>query len=550
MIHRLLIVDDEHHVVDWLVDLFDEQDDLELEIYKAYSGLEALKILEGLKIDIILMDIKMPGISGLEAADKIIVAWPDCRIIFLTGYSNFDYIYRANKLKNVTYLLKTEDDEGIIAAVTVAIQLIEKELKNTELINQESFKEKMLQHLLQRELLKDIVMGKHLKEIKESIKLYEQEFYLDITKPVYLIYAKLKSNYPSRYFVDNSNYLVKLMQLTEKILHQKFKYEIIDVDKTTILWFFQPTTETLEQSLQSPLLYLKEIFDHFIIACEQNLPCNVVLLLYPKIVTWNLVSNIYELLNQYSLNSTHIQASTHTFGMIFSAKEEQDFLVQLKENALPLDMSKLLKELTSYLYQGESEDFFTVLNQIKGSCQQIQSMHHLPMIELYQKIALIFTSYINQYDLSEQIATQIGIYPLYYFNNFKVWNESFIYLENLSHIIFQLHSSEQIAKNQKLILNIKQYIKNHLANDCTLTNISEKVNYNSSYISRFFKQGTGMSLSNYIVHARIDKSKELLLNSNLTVQSIACQVGFDTSQYFSLVFKKTVGMTPREYRNE
>ena len=111
--YHLLIVDDEYHVVDWLAELFEEQDLLPLEVYKAYLAREALEILGKTKIDIVLSDIRMPGMDGFALADRITAEWPLAKIIFLTGYQEFEYAYKANQYKNITFLLKTEDDDMI-----------------------------------------------------------------------------------------------------------------------------------------------------------------------------------------------------------------------------------------------------------------------------------------------------------------------------------------------------------------------------------------------------------------------------------------------------
>ena len=103
-------------------------------------------------------------------------------------------------------------------------------------------------------------------------------------------------------------------------------------------------------------------------------------------------------------------------------------------------------------------------------------------------------------------------------------------------------------KNEQLILKIKTYIREHLADSLTLATISRIVNYNEAYISRLFKQTNGMGLSEYISHERINKAKTLLTSTNDSMQSIATATGFDTSQYFSIVFKKTTGVSPSEYR--
>ena len=90
---RILIVDDEHHIVNWLYELFAAKDDSEYEVLKAYSGYEAMQILKDYKINLILLDITMPGMSGLDVAQRALAQWPDRYIVFLTAYNSFDYIY-------------------------------------------------------------------------------------------------------------------------------------------------------------------------------------------------------------------------------------------------------------------------------------------------------------------------------------------------------------------------------------------------------------------------------------------------------------------------
>ena len=154
---QLLIVDDEHHIVNWLADLF-EGLHLDLSIYTAYNGEDALQLLRNIKIDIVLLDIRMPGMNGIEVSENILADWPGCHIIFLTGYNQFDYIYYANKHKQIDYLLKTECDEEIIRAVTNAIEAIDNEQKQREMSIQATSKEQLINHLFQRKYLRKLFM--------------------------------------------------------------------------------------------------------------------------------------------------------------------------------------------------------------------------------------------------------------------------------------------------------------------------------------------------------------------------------------------------------
>lgn len=111
---KLLVVDDERHATEWLETLF--KDTGLFDVYKAHSGSEALSVIERCPIDIMVSDIRMPGMSGFELAEHVFARSPGCHVLFLSGYAMFDYVYRANR-DNIKYLLKTEDDDVIMEAV-------------------------------------------------------------------------------------------------------------------------------------------------------------------------------------------------------------------------------------------------------------------------------------------------------------------------------------------------------------------------------------------------------------------------------------------------
>lgn len=132
--YRLLIVDDLPIIVDGLLELFNETDHLQLEVMKAYSGEEALEVLSHHRIDIVISDIKMPGLEGIELLREIKSQWPACKVIFLTGYNDFHYAKSAITYGGFDYILKVESDEKIIQSVERAIEKIEEENNQEQMI--------------------------------------------------------------------------------------------------------------------------------------------------------------------------------------------------------------------------------------------------------------------------------------------------------------------------------------------------------------------------------------------------------------------------------
>src|SRR5450756_1174096 len=100
---RVLVVDDEAMIADGLHDELMLNAELDLDVYKAYSGRSALELLAMHRFDIVVTDIRMPGMDGMALLEKIRASWPECRVIFLTGHREFDYAYKAIQYKGLQY---------------------------------------------------------------------------------------------------------------------------------------------------------------------------------------------------------------------------------------------------------------------------------------------------------------------------------------------------------------------------------------------------------------------------------------------------------------
>ena len=135
-LYRLLIVDDEDIITDWLYKVFHRLMPEKLDVCKAYSAKEALQWMSRTRIDIVLTDIRMPGMNGLELSDEIQAFWPRCKVIFLTGYSEFDYAYKAIQMTDVRYLLKTEGYDKVTSTVQEVMQEIEHENQISKMLEQ------------------------------------------------------------------------------------------------------------------------------------------------------------------------------------------------------------------------------------------------------------------------------------------------------------------------------------------------------------------------------------------------------------------------------
>jgi two-component system response regulator YesN len=213
------------------------------------------------------------------------------------------------------------------------------------------------------------------------------------------------------------------------------------------------------------------------------------------------------------------------------------------------EIIKLSSELKQNLYQGNEQKFLencALLPQLlsdKHGSQNIPLIwHHMSavMLEIYkcysvplsQKENMMFSTLItNTYLLQDAIElTRI--------------------LEHCGKIIFSCQRQSLVNKSDQAISQINNYIENNLDSDLSLSVLASKVFLNPSYFSRLYKQVTGHNLSDFIYTKRMDRAKELLVNTNYKISDIASQIGFDSPSYFTVFFKKIRGISPAEYREQ
>lgn len=121
-------------------------------------------------------------------------------------------------------------------------------------------------------------------------------------------------------------------------------------------------------------------------------------------------------------------------------------------------------------------------------------------------------------------------------------------LELFSYYIEKASTQDYNSYRDNRISIVLEYIEENLSKEITVTELSELLHFHPNYFINYFRTMTNQTPIDYINNARIDKAKRLLLDDNITIKEVADQVGFNNSYYFSRIFKKKTGMSPRDYR--
>ena len=506
----------------------------QLDVYKAYSGKEALAWMERTRIDIILTDISMPGITGLELVEQVQELWPRCKVIFLTGYDHFDYVYQAIQMNDVHYLLKTEGYDKVIETVEGLVD----ELKNDAFENQElilTAEEKYAYDLMEQSNFMRHVLQNSKTACKDQERLAKELEHLglplDSSKPVYLILGHWA--YPK-----NKSYLERsrLLNYVRASWNRRFSKHIISssiVDRYgDVVWFIQ-AQEDKEMSTERLVDYLEGTLEVIQEDCQSTLELNVQFTMSNTLVDWPLMTEKYGHLRQLQQLS-----SDQSFPQIIK-ETEQDTIASAQGINSTLKMDILRAQLDKNDKDGFFEDFTDIRKTVEAGTYQ-------EMLAFYFAVALVLFVDIDQNELGDQIENNSKLLSI---EDHATLNDGFEYLEQVAKQLFTLKKTKDQDRSTKVIDRMSHYIEHHLHEDLSLVRLSEIYYFNPSYLSHLFKQEQGVNLSEFIDQARINRAKKLLRETELKVRDVSEQIGYNSAHSFSRFFKKMTGMTPKEYRD-
>lgn len=546
MLH-LLIVDDEPLAVNYLVEALEETPDFNLQITKAYSGKDAMNKLGTSKVDILLTDIRMPGMNGMELADAILANWPRCRVIFLTGYNDFDYAQSAIRRGGVDYVLKTEGDATIIRALNKAIHEIEVELSEDHILQ----KARQQVHLALPSLRRDYLM-ECLEGEEESLRARKRRFEelgidLDPEQPVLLGLGKVDDWGSFAAPADRVLLFYSIHNIAEEYFQPELRLLAFQYDRTRVVWIVQPKQGESIERVRDTLASCSERIQS---TCKSLLKVPLSIALSPDPTSWEYVGSRIEALK---LQLTFRMGTGEEMLIHVPQQEESD---GLKSSETMLEVGRLrsrihkLDLLEAYMDNGRREQYEDMFREL---------FHQEPPsftgeegkwlgLELFSHLSAFFLSYINKRELHSALDGLIQIEKMYSSDEHTSWHEMLVFFGELGARITEHNGRKQAEHTHDLIGKVHHYIDQYLHEELSLTKLADLVYLSPPYFSRMYKQMTGQGLLEYINETRINRAKLLLKTTEKKIHEIATEVGLESAPYFTRLFRKKTGRTPQEYR--
>lgn len=517
---NLLLVDDEHYTREGIIENFPLQELGVSKVMQAEDGSAALKIAENFKPDILLTDVRMPVLDGIELAFNIREMYPECKIIFMSGYSDKEYLKSAIKLKAIEYVEKPITQDELISAIQKAVSECIQD-RNKKQLDQKN------ETFITNELALDLAINTlNLQHIEDSIRLcsleelYESEF---LTLLVKIVPKNVIINKPV------NTLKTEIQQIIEnEIPHHKFKALFaFKNDNNVIIHLYCPkntnnilSLKNIETFCSSTIHKLKDTLNIIFSAGNKVNHYTDVYLSYQAAVLamekgfFSGFGNIV-----FSSQSNNL---FYDFDNNLIYKFSQSLKDKQKHNSI-----SIIKSLSSDLriYQNtlvsNAKNFFYKLSL---ELFKIAEEHHINILENNNKEDFLWES-IYQADTLDELTRFII-------------NKIEVFFENINH-----------EGTNNIVWLIKKYIEqNYAKKDLSIKEISEHAFLNTSYICVLFKNETGTTINQYLTEYRINKAKELLSARNNSLTDVASMVGYADVNYFSKIFKKLTNSSPSKYK--
>ncbi|MCB6203241.1 response regulator transcription factor [Extibacter muris] len=513
---KVLIVDDEVQICE-LIRSFLIEMDMELEIMgQAYSGRSALKLIEEGHPDVVISDIRMPGIDGLELVKKVQDLSVDVTFILVSGHKEFEYAYSAIKYGVEYYMLKPINEQELH--------------RNIRLIAQ-----KRDQNCHDRQ------------KVDMAVRKSKEFFLKDLTREPEKIRTMRIEELRDRYSLDLEYKYHRLC-----ILKPDLKYELDEKQKRIILQQMEDFIAEMNESkgfhidsytMKTQILSLLGYDDagkaHAYL--EQMLSkihnryyeyYNITLALGPETDSENRLD--YRLAAEAAITRLAVGSNR-----IIYWDTSGDGQKALKMDEEIKNLKKAIEIIDEDLAKEALVPFKKRLLSIADS--------PVSQLAFLMDVSADIIEYMNMMCQEEDGMLQTDEWNIRFYNcgtRLKLYTEfNTMVIEGIRRL-----RKEQDAKDNHYVRTAKKYVQEHYWETISLDDMAGITYVNAAYFSALFKKQEGMNFSEYVTQFRVNMGKELLKDGRISIAEVGQRIGYKNPKYFSKVFTKQVGIKPSEYR--
>ncbi|MBS4197167.1 response regulator [Lederbergia citri] len=512
--YRILLVDDEaiermalkKIIISWKDAIIEEAENGRMAIVKAAE----------FRPDIIFMDIKMPGIDGLEATEEIKKLDNAVKVIMVTAFEAFEYARHAVRLGVNDYLLKPSSDQEIIEVLTKVTNQIERERhhRNDQLSLKDNYNRAL--SIIQSREITSLIVGN---DASESVA-FEENWIKVYEKPSYVMVVEFGDTVSGEEKQNIADFIKDQLSISRS---QSF-VGAIHLNQLPIL--IQPDDRENESIMSQSLKIGKRLIEKIQLKFAHASVKIGIGTSYEEIELF--VQSYHEAL--FALAKTMRPFACTYYNHLLSENNAIDPLFELEKTLLEHIMFGKVEESRISFKKYFDALIITTRGNLELVKEKMNEFFVLLNRQMYEKkIEIMFRPKYSQtksiYHLQELVLDKIV---------------------RTAKMVHNLHFSE----SEGMISKAKSYIELHYEKSITLEDVAEVVQFSAHYFSKLFKELCGMSFIDYLTEVRVNHAKELMKRQEKSLKEICFEVGYKDPNYFSRVFKRVTGFSPSDYRNK
>ncbi|MCZ8513269.1 response regulator transcription factor [Paenibacillus filicis] len=531
---KILIIDDDFQVLDGMKKSI-PWEALEAEwVGEAMDGLEGLEKIRETAPDIVITDIYMPVMNGLEMIERLRAEQFPGEVVILSGYSDFQYARQALRLQVSDYLSKPVTMEELGTVLGRVIQELEaKELRKLE---QEEIRRRLMMYepFVQKEWLKSVVTGTLDCDLSgESIAIAEQSRYTERNHLVMGLELMSTDRISNLTLTDWSLFRFALANIIRELLAEDWPdSDFIELHShhAAVVFHIDPSMPADEALLQ-----IQAIAKRISECIHQYLKLLVRIGLGGVKTSWRDISDSTEEAFLDLLQQTIVLE--HGDRPIVSA--EKSFSIR------PIKFYQELAEAIAYSKEEATEriidDYVLQLERMRDQGTVTPAYLQYLCRELWTILAYsLYSTGVVLDDLFPGMSLAQELASVQSTEDLRRW------LQDKIRVIATSRGWSENSKHKEAVDFMIQYAHDRFAEEINLEDLSKELYLSRNYLNQIFKKATGETFTNYVIRVRMEKAKALLNEGKYMIYEIAEKVGYKTVPYFSSVFKKYYGMNPSE----
>jgi len=486
----------------------------------ASNGKEALACYQSTRADLIITDIKMPYLDGLEFLEKLVESGSTAKVIIISGYDEFNYAQKALKLGAYDYILKPIKFDQFISMLSRLYNELN-EMKNTSLLIDAAKKADTNKQLL--DALCESNVAIHQEFTSQligtscfSVVLLQLESFDIITSSFdYLQLRELDSEFENNFTkrLGSEGFTFVKRRLGELIIIITAEDRLAIEHKIKTVESFVLNTNEESYSLSASFSLIKESYEKLHEAYSEAITVNE----YRFVLSSNKI-----------LHYKHLSTDT-----------------QMKDSFIDIDDSSLTLLIQSNNHDDINKWFALILEQIKNNNIKSYFQTVLVISNVYYHLMRVLAN--NDNEIIRIYLASSNAYA-------KIIKQTTLdeMIKKLTEIVIEiadLIANDARNKYSDSFSKAKKYVSEHFADaNLTLEMAADYAGMGACYLSSMFKQKTDKTFIEFLTHLRMKKALDLLLNSELLVYEISEKIGYQNPTYFSTVFKRYYGKSPKDFR--